>query len=183
MEQVDRIVGGIEWAFNLVASLVLALIMAIVASDVSMRYLFNRPYSWSYDLISIYLVAALFYGALSHSFRIDAHIAVDILQGRLPVPLRRLCQVVIGLLIFGLFGILSVLFWQRAVEDWTEGAIASGPIPWPSWAADMLVLLGAGLFAVRGLVHVAAHLCALLGGKEVIPLPAVAGSVEKIGFE
>jgi TRAP-type C4-dicarboxylate transport system permease small subunit len=183
MERLNKIVDAVEWTFNLLASLTLASIMLIVASDVTMRYLANRPYSWSYDLISIYLVATLFYGSLSYTFRINGHISVDILQGRMPVLVRRMCQIAIGLVIAALFGTMSILFALRAIGDWTEGAVASGPIPWPTWVAEMLVTLGAGLFAIRGLVHAAANFSTMLGGKNVIPLPGVSGSMEKVGFE
>lgn len=38
-------------------------VMMIVVGDVFMRYTFNRPFSWAYDLIALYLMAGLFYFA------------------------------------------------------------------------------------------------------------------------
>jgi TRAP-type C4-dicarboxylate transport system permease small subunit len=179
----DRAIATIEAALATCAAIILLLIMAIVAADVFMRYVFNRPFSWSYDLISLYLMAALFYFALSRTFALNAHIGVDILQSRMSPGMRRVCQIAIGLVSSGLFSVMAVVCAGRTADDWTMDAVAAGAIPWPSWLSDVLVPIGAGLLALRGLVHAAAHAAALAGGPDVIPLPPLAGTAERVAFE
>lgn len=180
---IDRGIAHIEVALATVAAVLLFVIMAIVASDVFMRYVFNRPYSWSYDLISLYLMAALFYFSLSRTFALNAHIGVDILQAHMSVSMRRICQIVIGLVSFGLFAVIADVCGLRTIDDWTMDAVAAGAIPWPSWLSDILVPIGSGLLALRGLAHAAAHAAALAGGDDVIPLPPLAGTAERVAFE
>ena len=183
LRRLDRLTTAIETALASIAAIVLFLIMAVVVSDVFMRYVLNRPYSWSYDLISLYLMAALFYFSLSRAFGLNAHIGVDILQSRMSVTGRRWCQVAIGLVVAALFAMIASVGAGRTWDDWTQGSVAAGAIPWPSWLSDILVPIGAALIGVRGLVHALAHGAALAGYPEVIPLPAVAGSLDKVGFE
>ena len=57
----DGIIAGIERLYRLVAATCLAAIMLIVAADVLLRYLFNAPLSWAFDLISLYLMAGVFF--------------------------------------------------------------------------------------------------------------------------
>jgi TRAP-type C4-dicarboxylate transport system permease small subunit len=174
----DRLLTRIEGVLAVIGAVLLFVIMAIVASDVVMRYLFNRPYSWSYDLISLYLMAGVFYAMLSRTFAIHGHIGVDILQGRMSPSGRRLCHVAIGGIACVLFATIAYVMTTRAIDDWQTDAVAAGAIPWPSWLADAIVPLGAGLLAVRCLVHALAHASVLFGGPEILELPTRSGGGE-----
>lgn len=151
-------------------------IMAIVAADVAMRYLLNSPFPWSYDLISLYLMTALFYFALSRTFAEGSHISVDIVQYYLSDNGRRLCQIVYAALSLALFAVIAWLGAGRTIEDYEAGAATAGAILWPSWLSDVFVPIGAGLLSLRLLVHGLAHAASLATGQNLIPLPALAGS-------
>lgn len=182
----DRALGGIERLFAALAAVILLFVMVVVSLDVFMRYVLNRPFGWTYDLISLYLMTALFYLVLSRTFTENAHISVDILEGRFPPRVRRVCHVFVALVSAGIFGAITWLVALRTWDDWLAGAATSGAILWPTWASEILVPLGAGLLTLRLLVHAAAHLATLVTGRELIALPAPAGSaaaVEKGGFE
>ena len=69
-------------------------IMIIVFSDVVMRYAFNRPFSWAYDLISLYLMAGIFFLVLSEAYTSRAHVSVDILQQKFSPAMIRLSEIV-----------------------------------------------------------------------------------------
>jgi TRAP-type C4-dicarboxylate transport system permease small subunit len=182
----DRWLSRIEFFFAALAALLLFAIMAIVASDVAMRYLFNSPLSWSYDLISLYLMTALFYFALSRTYTEGAHISVDIAQYYLSEPARRLCQIAYTLPAAILFTIIAWLGAARAIDDFQTGAATAGTVLWPSWIADGFVPIGAGLLSLRLLLHAIAHALSLVGRRDLIKLPALSGaerSVEGGGFE
>src|ERR1700730_12646656 len=94
VEHFERVFGRVERLMALVAAFMMFAIMVIVAADVAMRYIFNSPFAWAYDLISLYLMGALFYFALSRAFAEGAHISVDILQYSMSENLRRICQII-----------------------------------------------------------------------------------------
>ena len=56
LDGILRAVGRIEKIASTIAAVFMFAIMMIVFSDVIMRYGFNRPFAWAYDLISIYLM-------------------------------------------------------------------------------------------------------------------------------
>ena len=74
---IERLLGGI-------ATLLMLAIMFIVFADVILRYAFNSPLPWAYDLISLYLMAGAYFFVLSGTFAAHAHVGVDILVSVCP---------------------------------------------------------------------------------------------------
>jgi len=179
-----RALARIEALFAALAALILLFVMAAVSVDVVMRYVFNRPLGWTYDLISLYLMTALFYLVLSRTFAEGAHISVDILEGRFPPAVRRVCHFVVDLLSAGLFAVITWLVAGRSLDDYVTGAATAGEVLWPTWLSEVLVPIGTALLTARLLLHAALHLGSLFTDRALIELPPPAGSaVAKGGFE
>ncbi len=180
-----RAVAAVEHVASLLAAIVLFAVMLIVSADVAMRYVFNRPFGWAYDLISLYLMGALFYLALSATFAAGAHVSVDVVAGRLPAPVRRVLQILIALVSAWLFATISRLGAERTVADYANGAAVSGEVLWPTWLSDVLVPIGCSLLTARLLLHALMHAASLLTGRDLLPLDPAAGAtdVERIAFE
>lgn len=186
LRSLDRGLSTVEHAASLLAAASLFLIMWIVASDVAMRYLFNRPWGWSYDLISLYLVVGLFFLALSRTFAANGHISVDLLHHVLGPNARRCCEVVICLLSAGFFALVTQAGAERALESYAQGDVLAGAFAWPTWASVVFVPLGAGLLTLRLILSGICHVYSIATGRTVIPLPAIAGSaaaIEQRSFE
>ena len=77
-------VARIEAALERIAAVCLMAAMLIMFSDVGARYLFSKPFSWSYELIGMYLMPTLFYFALSSPLAAHDHVAVDMLRPLVP---------------------------------------------------------------------------------------------------
>jgi len=153
-------IAKIEAVLALIASIVLFAVMGVVASDVAMRYVFNHPFGWSYDLVSLYFSLAIFYFCLSRTYSAHAHVGVDILHYYVSTRTRRA---------FALLSAVAAL----AAQDVIEGAIE-----WPTWAYIGLAPLGTALLTVRLVADGVAHAIAFGGGPELIPLPPLARSDE-----
>lgn len=176
----DRAVATVERIWRLAASAALAAIMLIVAADVLLRYAFNAPLSWAFDLISLYLMAALFFLALSDTLRHHGHVAVDIFQYRLSDRTRHLCQAVALAAAAGAFAVILLLGAGKAWDAWTAGDVLEGAVAWPTWIAAALVPLGVGLLLARLLLSAVAHALSALTGRRWIDLPPLSGSDEAI---
>ena len=85
-----KALGAIEKIGSFIAAMFMFLIMIIVFGDVVMRYVFNRPFSWAYDLIALYLMAGVFFLVLSEAYTNRAHVSVDILQQKFSPAMIRL---------------------------------------------------------------------------------------------
>jgi TRAP-type C4-dicarboxylate transport system permease small subunit len=117
--------------------------------DVALRYLFNAPLSWSYDLISIYLMGAAFFLALSETLRLNQHVAVDIFYLRLSVRMRRVWKLLGWSLSCVLFAVILALALRTSWSRWTADNVVAGAIPWPTWIPAAIAALGFALLLAR----------------------------------
>ncbi|MDP1538119.1 MAG: TRAP transporter small permease [Burkholderiales bacterium] len=123
--------------------------MIIVFLDVGMRYFLNAPLGWSYDLISLYLMVALFFLALSVTQRDRHHVRVDILLGRVS-PRARHAMELTGNLLTAL--VMFAILYQGSTkvwDSWQTQAVMAGPIPWPTWLTAIFVPIGTALLLLR----------------------------------
>jgi TRAP-type C4-dicarboxylate transport system permease small subunit len=167
-----RALGAVEKAVSTIAAIFMFAIMIIVFSDVVMRYAFNRPFSWAYDLISLYLMAGIFFLILSEAYASHAHVSVDILQQKFRPAMIRLTEIITCLVGIAVFSLIAYLGFLRAVESFRANDVMAGAIPWPMWPSIGLVPFGAGLITLRLALHCIAHIISLATGRAVIALPA-----------
>lgn len=147
-------------------SISLYAIMVIVGVDVALRYLFNKALGWSYDLISMYLMAAVFLLALSSTLRDDHHVRVDILFRGVP-PRVRLVMELAGYILTA--AVMAGIFCMGTLKFWTSfraGDVVMTSIAWPTWISAALVPLGVGLLLVRLLFGIASLCIALFTGAD-----------------
>ena len=178
--RVDRVLTVCERFLNNVATAMMFLIMLIVVADVMLRYFFNSPLGWSYELISLYLMVGLFFFSLSDALSFNAHVSVDLLQGYMSVRVRHIADM------FG-YGCASVVFAgivymsvQRTYESFVGQDVIAGSIAWPTWLSNIAVPIGAGLLLLRMLFRFIGHALSALANRSVIQLPPISGSNEAL---
>lgn len=174
IEAAQRFMAKLEFALAAVAAAGLLAVMAIVFIDVGARYLVNSPLAWSYELVGMYLMPALFYLALSDTLADHHHIAVDLLRPRMPEWLVRVVEMIGCGTMCALFGLIIWIHLKSAVHDLRTGAVTMGAIDWPAWVPAALVVLGSSAIALRLLGRFAGHLGALVTRRPLIELPPVA---------
>ena len=172
LDGILRAVGTIEKIASTIAAVFMFAIMMIVFGDVIMRYAFNRPFSWAYDLISMYLMAGVFFLVLSEAYTSRAHVSVDILQQKFSPAMIRLSEIVTCLVGIVVFSLIAYLGFLRAVDSFQSADVMAGAIPWPMWPSIGLVPFGAGLITLRLAAHLIAHILSLATGRAMIALPA-----------
>jgi TRAP-type C4-dicarboxylate transport system permease small subunit len=183
---IQRTLAGLERIENFtghIASIILFLVMAIATADVAMRYIFNAPFPWAYDLISLYLMVALFYLVVSGTFAHHAHISVDILHGFMSDNARRVCEIIICALSAILFALITYAGADRAITSYINKDVMAGIIEWPTWISIILVPLGAGMLTLRLILHFLGHSISLLTGTSLIALAPISGSPEAMDRE
>lgn len=149
LEPVHRTILALEKLWAAGASICLFAIMVIVVVDVALRYLFNAPLGWSYDLISLYLMVALFFLALSVTQRDDHHVRVDIVFRHVSPRVRHSMELV-GYLLTAV--VLAGIVYQGSVKfwiSWQNNDVMAGAVPWPTWLGAAFVPLGVGLLLLR----------------------------------
>nr|WP_257215276.1 TRAP transporter small permease [Pollutimonas harenae] len=154
------------------------LIMMIVVTDVTLRYFFNAPLPWSYELISLYLMVGLFFFSLSDALRDNAHVSVDLLQNCMSPRMRHAAEMVGYACASVVFGAIVYVSIQRTYISYIGDDVVAGAIAWPTWLSNIAVPIGAGLMLLRMVFRFVGHLLSLLRNRSVIELPPVTGAGE-----
>ena len=116
---------------NIGACISLFFLMLLVAVDVFLRYFFNRPLLFSYDLGGLLLVPIVFL-ALAWTMKEEGHVHVGMVVDRLGTRPRALCGFITSLLALPLFILLTWQTWLRAWLALEGGHTSAGfyEIPW-----------------------------------------------------
>ena len=164
----------------MLSNLMLLAILFVSTVDVVMRYFFNQPLTWAYDLISLYLMAGLFFFAVSDTFRTNEHVCVDLLHTRMGRRQRHLSFFICLTLAFLVFVLIVQAAWGRFAESWVNNDVVAGAVEWPTWISAMFVAVGLTLLALRVLLRAVGHGLSAAAGRDLIELPPISGTPEAI---
>lgn len=148
-----RGIDGIETLAIAGAALCVLVTMLVVSADVVMRYFFNQPLGWVYDLVSNYLMVGAFFLAVSETFRRGGHVAVDLFRNMLRPGLRRRLDALSALLVMPVLLAMIVTGWNATTRAFERGEVIPGIVTWPVWASHVFVPLGIGLLLLRVVAH------------------------------
>lgn len=164
LNAIDRALSRIESVTDYLAASAMFLTMAIVVGEVIARYLLNAPLAWAYDVLTLYVMPAIFFFGLPGSYTRNAHIAVDILVQRLaPMPLA----VTTLLVRLGALVLFACLFYFGAgytLESYRAGDTFRGVLAFLAWPSALLVPVGCGLVLLRMLGQLPADVISLFSG-------------------
>ncbi len=164
LQGIDRAFSRVEAVTDYLAATAMFLTMAIVGGEVVARYLLNSPLAWAFDVLTLYVMPAIFFFGLPGSYAKNAHIAVDIVVQHLaPVPLA------VATLLARLGGItlFACLFYFGAglvLETYRSGDTFTGVLVFYVWPSAMLVPIGCGLVLLRMFSQLPADLICLFSG-------------------
>jgi len=155
MASLDRALTRIEDALLLVSCLCILAIVGITTADVAARGLFNAPFAWSHDLITQYLLVAMFFLSLPYVTRIGGHMALDLLARKIRSSVLRTSLVLFGEVLALLF-VLGFIggAWSTVVAAYQGGDMLPGELAWPTWPSRLVGPVGAFILALRMLVRI-----------------------------
>lgn len=152
MHLINRMLSAIkmlEIVASTIAGAALFIIMFIVCIDVVGRYVFNSPLTWSYDLISMYLLVVSFFFALSDTLRRKYHVNVDILVNLFSNRTQIFWNAIGWSLSSILFCVMTFLLAQTAYSDWVQKNVIGGAVSWPIWIGAAIASIGMLLICIR----------------------------------
>lgn len=102
---------------------VIFLMMAVMASlvflNVVTRYIFNFSIIWAEE-VSQYLMIWIAYLGAGLALREGRHVAVEMLQDRLPAALARRVRMAVGGLVLAFLGVVTLLGFQFVAFVWSQ---------------------------------------------------------------
>jgi TRAP-type C4-dicarboxylate transport system permease small subunit len=97
----------------------MAVMVVLVFMNVVSRYIFNHSIIWAEEVSQYLMVWVAFLGA-GLALRQGRHVAVEMLQDRLPPTARRMTRHLVALLLIVFMGILTVLGFRFAHFAWDQ---------------------------------------------------------------
>ncbi len=166
---IDKIYKGIDrfqdW-FGYLTAMVIFPLTAIVIYEVFMRYIFNKPTRWGFELTT-YLYGIHFMLGLGYTLLYKGHVRVEVfvslLSKRKQTIISALCHLILLLPVFG------ILFYASFDYAWTS--VVQREQSWTAWAPPLypfklLMSLGFLMFFIQGISSFLKEVKALRQGEE-----------------
>lgn len=153
VERIERLLLSL----SVISGFATLLIILIVVTDVTGRFLLNLPFHSGVELSELLLVVLVFLG-LAAAQQQRQNYAIDILTRHFPPWLRGL---------FELAGYAACLFivvllaWpssKQAIASFERGEAGFGIVPFPLWPARIILAIGLWLLAMQFVCDIYRHL-------------------------
>ena len=152
----DRALGALIVASNMLGSLLIFAMTFAVVADVTGRYLFNAPINGTAEMVTIAVVAVL-YLQLSYTLRSGRMTRSDAFFGRLVTSRPRIGNA-LGL-VFNAAGVclaaaIVMGAWPKFLAAWREGYYVGDidVFSFPEWPLILIIFLGCGLLGLQFLL-------------------------------
>ena len=171
-----RAIDLVDDALMVLGCAMLFALMLVVVADVSLRYLANAPLQWSYEVVSSYLMPGLFFLAVSHTLKSNAHVSVDILHNHVSRTTRYVFETVCTLAALPVFAICAWVAARHTWSDFQSAATSTSGLGVPTWTVSILLPIGFGLLSLRLLLNAVGYVATLATRRELVPLPPISGT-------
>jgi len=165
MLRFSRIVDSInEWTGKILCYLILVVMLTGVY-EVGMRYFFNMPTRWVWEMNGLFLCVLAALGG-GYALLQQAHVRVDIVYDRFSTRTKAIIDLFSSSFMF-LF--LVVLVWQtskmslHSIKHLEHSQTIFGP---PIYPFKVILAIGIFLFLLQGLSHFLRNLYIAFGGEE-----------------
>ncbi len=162
----NRVVAALERVTEWIMALMLAVMVALVFGNVVLRYVFNSGIVAAEEIARLMFVWLVFLGA-TLALRRNQHLGLELLQARLPAPIRRACAVVSHLLmLYALYLFVTGSWTQLLIGMQTYSTVLRFP---------MAFYAAAGFFpAIAMALTILANLWKIVSGDRDAVVPGAA---------
>lgn len=137
--------------FGFYASYLILPLIVVVVWEVFMRYMFNTPTSWAFEL-TVFLYGIHFSFALAYAHKHNTHVAIDVFESRLSTKPRLYLRIFTNLVLFiPSVGLLTYYVCAMAATSWQQWEHASSSWAPPIYPVKTLMAIGFALFFLQGL--------------------------------
>jgi TRAP-type mannitol/chloroaromatic compound transport system permease small subunit len=135
------------------AGWIVVVMMLTISFDVAMRYIFNAPTTWSFEVNRYMLIAVVFVGG-GWTLPSGGHVSVDIVTEQLTERKRVIADLISSLMAGTyvlLFLVQSVIFTHDA---WANGVRSTEYLAWPLWPIRSFLVIGSLLLFLEYVIRI-----------------------------
>jgi TRAP-type mannitol/chloroaromatic compound transport system permease small subunit len=151
MFKIDSAIDTINEKFGIFSSYLILPLIAVVCWEVMMRYGFNAPTSWAFEL-TVFLYGVHYSFALAFAHKHNTHVAIDVFEARLPERPRAILRIITNAVLFiPAIGLLTYYICGLAATSWQQWEHASSSWAPPIYPVKTLMAFGFILFFLQGI--------------------------------
>lgn len=152
---ISNFIDKINKLIGYLSALICIPLTFIIVFEISMRYFFNKPTEWAYD-VSWMLFAAMFLLGGAYTLQEERHVRVDIIARVLPLKLQKTIELLFYFILF--LPMTLVLAWKGfdfTLVAWRAGEMLSTTLfVFPAWATKIFIPIGFCLLFLQGISQV-----------------------------
>ncbi|MFC3612825.1 TRAP transporter small permease subunit [Lutimaribacter marinistellae] len=149
-----KVIDGVNEIVGRIVSVVAVIFAAVIIYDVILRYVFNEPTRWAFD-VSKQLFGFYFVLLGGYALRHKAHVRVDILTENFSHRTQRIVDVLGYLIFFFPFAwVFLTRSWDFALRSWNQAEVTYGAIQMPVYPLKMAMCAAAALLLLQGVSEV-----------------------------
>jgi len=161
MFKFDGAIDSFNEKFGLYASYLVLPLIVVVVFEVFMRYAFNAPTSWAFEL-TVFLYGVHYSFALAYAHKNNTHVAIDVFESRLPDRPRLILRIITNAVLFlPTIGLLTYYVGVMAANSWQQWEHASSSWAPAIYPVKTLMAIGFVLFFLQGLAKLTQDIRAL----------------------
>ncbi|MDP3480267.1 MAG: TRAP transporter small permease subunit [Desulfoprunum sp.] len=129
MQNITRAIDALNEKTGLYSSYLVLPLVGAVIYEVFMRYAFNAPTSWGFEMTTFFYGMHYMLG-LGDAHRTDTHVCIDIFEARMQPRNRTILRIITNLVMFvPVMGCMAIWSVKYAITSWSMLEHASS-----SWA-------------------------------------------------
>ena len=161
MFKIDSAIDTLNEKFGFYASYLVLPLIIVVVFEVFMRYAFNAPTTWAFEL-TVFLYGVHFCFALAYAHKHNTHVAIDVFESRLSPKSRIILRIITNAALFlPSMGLLSFYVWVLVVNSWQQWEHASSSWAPAIYPVKTLMAVGFFLFLLQGIAKLIQDIRAL----------------------
>ncbi len=167
LERILRIIDGLSVFVGKLFSFLVLPVMLLEAVEVVLRYVFNSPTDWSWELAT-HLSGAMFIMGAAWVLKDDKHVRTDLFYARFSRKGRAILDLFFFTVIFFSFtGVLTFKSWDKAIYStkiFERTFSMWGP---PLFPLKLIIATGFTMLLLQGLAKWSRDLHYLITGREI----------------
>jgi TRAP-type C4-dicarboxylate transport system permease small subunit len=144
-------------AWGALGGLSILALAALTSVDVVLRYFFNRPLLWGYDVSSYIMGACVFFGAAYTELH-ESHVSITFITSRLSAKRKAWTMFFLRLIMLAVCIILAFACWLKTISSWRTNSTTIGIVKIPKFPLDGILTLSMLLFSALIIVKIVGYI-------------------------